>query len=308
MRKKLYRFLNRDTATEFSAIFERVSDLRFTVSDVQISSRVLSYWASQGLLFEDFREAKWRKLDLVSVVWLKMILKMRTYGISFETIRKIRKDLQPMDLEDQIYNSQELRDALFALAEHDKRAIPDVEEILKDPVFRESVRSQLTNYLKVLILEAIILKEHSALLMNHDGVFLPYNEGLRKDYLEIPEFRKLMLGSYLTISLTDILIEFYMDHDPIFLNEKMMILSPEEAAVLQAIKQPGIKSVTVKLYPDEQYDMLEIVSDRQVDRSLKLYEVLLKDGYQEICIKTRNGEIVYCQNSTKIRFNKLGTG
>ncbi|MFA5816464.1 MAG: MerR family transcriptional regulator [Bacteroidales bacterium] len=306
--KELNRLLNPMVAQEFSPIFDSVRDLRFTVKDVGISSRVMSYWSSEGLLFEDYREQKWRMLDLVSLVWMKMIVKMRSFNISFETIRQIRRDLQPQDLMDHILNSQELREMILDMAEREKQAVPDLEKFLNDPEVREAVRCQLPNLLKVLILDAIIMKDHLALLINQDGVFLPYKESFRNDYMETPDLKRFLMGTYLTVSITEILVEFYKAHEPLFLSEKMLLLTEEESAVLNAIRQPGIKSVMVRLNIKGEFDLLETTREQKVDRAAKLYEIMLQDGYEDITIKTQKGEIVFCQNTTRTRINKLGTG
>jgi DNA-binding transcriptional MerR regulator len=306
--RELDRFLNPEVGAEFSLIFESIRNLKFTVTDVGISSRVMSYWANEGLLFEDYRQQKWRMLDLVSLVWMKVLVKMRSYGISFDTIRKMREDLQPQDLMDYIWSSQELRETILALAESEKQAVPDLEKFLNDPDVREEVRNQLPNFLKILILDAIIMKDHLALLVNQEGDFFPFKESFRNDYLAIPEIRQFLLGSYLTVSITEILIEFYKSHEPVFLNEEMKLITEEEEAVLTAIRQPGIKSVMVKLNSKGEFDLLETTRERKVDRAAKLYEIMLQDGYEDITIKTQIGEIVFCQNTTRKRFKDLGSG
>lgn len=262
----------------------------------------------QGLLFEDYRKKKWRLLDLVSVVWMKVIVKMRAYNISFDIIRNIRRDLQPQDLMDLVLSSPDLREFIMAMAESDHQAVPDLDKLLSDPDVREDVRNQLPNFLKILILDAIILKDHLSLLVNQEGEYLPFKESFRKDYLATPEIRRFLLGSYLTVSISEILIEFYKAHDPVFLKDEMKLITEEEAAVLMAMRQPGIKSVTVRIDQQGEYDLLEIAREQKVDRSARLYEIMLQEGYEDISIKTQKGDIVYCQNTTRQRFKRLGAG
>ncbi|MFA6126132.1 MAG: MerR family transcriptional regulator [Bacteroidales bacterium] len=307
--QELDRIQNPEIAREFSPIFDSVRDLAFTITDVAgVSSRVLSYWSGQGLLFENYKENKWRRLDLVGLTWVEMILKMRSYGISFETIRKIRQDLQPMGLADHILNSQDLRELILDLAKRDNQAVPDLEKILADPEVREEIRGQIPNYLKILILDAIIVKDHIALLINHDGFVLPYKESFRDTYLETPELRQFLMSTFLTVSITDILIEFFAGHEPVFLCDEMKLLTVEESAVLQAIRQPGIKSVLVKLDSTGEFSLLEITRVKILNRANKLYEIMLQGGYEKITIETQKGEIVYCENTTRKRFKDFGTG
>lgn len=306
--KELARLLDQDVIREFSSIVDSVTELRFTVTDVGISSRVMSYWATEGLLFEDYREHKWRLLDLVSLVWMKMIVRMRDYGIPFETIRNIRKELQPMNLAELVLNSPSLRQVIKELANYHNENVLDLEQLLTDPNVREQVKGFIPNYLKVMILDALILRDHFAVLINHDGDFIPYKERYRDAYLENPLNKRFLQGTYLTVSITEILSEIFKAHEPEILSDDMRVITREEAAVLKAIKLPGIKTLTVRFSQGGDLDLLEITREKKVSRAARLYEIMLQDGYQEITIQTQQGNIVRCQNITRIKFSELGTG
>ncbi len=308
MNKELEWLADPTVRMEFSDILNGINDLRYTVTDVGVSSRVMSYWASEELLFEDFKDHKWRMLDLVSLVWMIMIKQMREYGIPFKTIKKIREELQPQDLMDFVLSSGDLREMITHLAKKDNQEVPDLNRLLEDPRVREEVKSAFPNFLKILILYALISKEHLAILVNQEGDIVPYLEKYREEYLKDNSLRRFLLGTYLTVSISGILVDFFTAYNPDFLSQELMLITKEECAVLKAIRLPGIKSVMVKLNQQGEFDLLEVTREHKVDRAAKLYEIFLQDGYEDITIKTQNGNVVHCQNTTRMRFNKLGTG
>jgi hypothetical protein len=239
---------------------------------------------------------------------MKMVDRMRRYGIPFDSIRKVKKELQPADLVDTVLGSPKLRQVVEHLAMNDKRSAPNLEGILKDPEVREQLQGFIPNYLKVMILDALILRDHFALLVNHDGDLIPYKERYREAYLESQELKRFIQGTHLAISLTEILIEIFKSFEPDTLSAEMHLITHQEAEVLKALKLPKIKSVTVRFDQQGELDLMEITRERKIDRTSRIYEILLRDGYDVITIKTEKGNVVSCQNTTRKKFFKSGTG
>ena len=64
---------------------------RYRASDTDINYRTINHWEEMGLLFDDKeREDGWRKFTIVEVLWLHIIKELRDYGVSIETIQKVK--------------------------------------------------------------------------------------------------------------------------------------------------------------------------------------------------------------------------
>lgn len=66
-----------------------LTERKFTIKDTDSTYRVINHWASLGLL-EDSRidpTKGWRKFSLVDMVWLKVLVELRSFGVSLEKIK-----------------------------------------------------------------------------------------------------------------------------------------------------------------------------------------------------------------------------
>ena len=48
-------------------------------------------------------------------------------------------------------------------------------------------------------------------------------------------------------------------------------------------------------------EILEITKSEKVDKGVRLMEMMLKNGYQDIVVKTANGKIVQYENTRKLK-------
>jgi DNA-binding transcriptional MerR regulator len=306
--REFNQILSRPAREEFSEIYDSLTEFRFTIADIpEISSRVLSYWAKEGVLLEDFRDHKWRRFDLVSFLWLKTISQLRDFNIPLSTIRNLTKDLKGVDDWDSIMRSPEIEKVIIELGRQDGQEITDVKLLLDRPDVRESVKRALPSFFMTLVLDTVIVRDHLSLLVNREGAFLPYKESFRKAYNKIPEVKSFLRGSYISISISGLLQEFLEGQEPNFLASELRLITAKEAEVLNAINQPGLTAIQIQ-YKNGEMDRIEITKKMKVDPSKRLYEIMLQEGYQDIEIKVQDKTIVCCHNTYKKKFDDLGTG
>ena len=74
--------------------------------------------------------------------------------------------------------------------------------------------------------------------------------------------------------------------------------------ILKAIRQDNLKSVIVRFDNKNKINLLEETKVERIDKASRLFEMIMTKGYQDITIKTQNGEIVYCENKQKIMLQK----
>lgn len=90
----LGKFLQAKTAKDGSLI-SFLTEKRFTIKNVDTTYRLINHWSTHGL-FEDTRAEKkgWRKFSLVDMVWLKILIDLRTFGLPLDKIKVSFKSLQ----------------------------------------------------------------------------------------------------------------------------------------------------------------------------------------------------------------------
>jgi len=67
------------------------------------------------------------------------------------------------------------------------------------------------------------------------------------------------------------------------------------------MRENDLDSVVVRYDKENQMDLMEITKIEKPDREIRLLELLLKDGYQDITLKTQQGKLVHCKNTRKVK-------
>ncbi|MDX1836044.1 hypothetical protein DIZ81_13320 [Legionella taurinensis] len=62
---------------------------KFNIKNVESTYRIINHWSKLGL-FDDSRTDNkgWRKFSIVDMVWLRVLMELRTFGLSLEKMKK----------------------------------------------------------------------------------------------------------------------------------------------------------------------------------------------------------------------------
>jgi DNA-binding transcriptional MerR regulator len=281
---------------------QRIKEKRFSIKDVGVTYRWISYWASKGLLIGDYSEGKWRKFDLVELVWLKMIIKLREFNISIDKIKWIKEKLiQQNETVSDLIRNENVADIIIKLSTEGNRE--EVKRLLKDKTFIEQLNTQSLNLFENLILDIITFQNGYSILVGNNEL-IPVKHSALESLSELEELNDLLRGSFISISVSEILRDYMINEVGIEYKNKLALLTEEEEKVLEVLREGNLKSVTIKYGTDKEIDLLETVKVVKVDKRARLLDFIMTHGYQDITIKTQKGEIVYCENKQKIMLQK----
>lgn len=88
----------------FAEIHNAFQIPKYTVGDTDIAYRVISHWDEYGLLPAGFKkDGGWREFSLVEMAWLRIISRLREFGMSLEQIKKAKDGIIAWDLEKKQY-------------------------------------------------------------------------------------------------------------------------------------------------------------------------------------------------------------
>jgi hypothetical protein len=91
-----FQFANFAIDDTEDAIFIRkqLLDPIHTVSETGETYRIINYWDTNGLLFENVgRDNRWRKFSHTELVWIYCLGELRGLGVSIATLKKLRDNL-----------------------------------------------------------------------------------------------------------------------------------------------------------------------------------------------------------------------
>jgi hypothetical protein len=284
-------------------ILEYMRQPKFRRADVDIEARILHHWDKQEVLLEKNKTGAWFNFSLVEAFWLKLIEKMRQYNLRLELIREIKNglhacnfDINDNDIKQQI---KELILNMDNIEDHNS-----IDEILSTFDVGALIKKQQFTLLESILVQIILTRKNFRLLLNAEGDFFIEDTSAPELYLTDEEYQKFINKTYLNISLNEIIFDLVTDlgfHDSA---DKINILSKEEAHVLELMKQEDIDQITIKFNRQKNKPkIIEVSKINQVSEAVRLQELILKNGYQEITVKTQNGKIAYCENTTKYKLD-----
>lgn len=290
-----------DTLTLMEKIRERV----FTSIDLGANYRWIDHWYSKGLLLSSYDKHKWKKFNLIEYAWIKIILKIREFDIGLQTVATVKEILDSdFTVEDISKNSESnFNELVTQISPSDQ--LTAAKKIISDPGIQNNIKEMQFNILEIMIMDILLLGNCYSILINTKGEIFPVKFSFLELYSNIPQFQNLIHGSFVSVSVTEILRDFIIEKDIAVNNKKRLALvTEEEALVLNTIRQDDLRSVIIRFDNDKKMNLLEEVREKKVDRATRLAELIMAKGYQDITIKTQNGGIVYCENKKKIMIQK----
>ena len=77
-------------------VFNEITKKKYKLSDIGISTRVVSHWRKSNLLFEEEEKSSkntMARFTLSEIFWLKTIEKLRKFGVSIATILPLKSSI-----------------------------------------------------------------------------------------------------------------------------------------------------------------------------------------------------------------------
>jgi hypothetical protein len=87
-------------------------------------------------------------------------------------------------------------------------------------------------------------------------------------------------------------------------SEYQNILSKDEAMVLKLLKQDDISKIEITFNDKtKRAETIKVTKNNSVNNFSRVQDLILRNGYQDISIKTQKGKVVQCTNTTKYKLD-----
>ncbi len=276
-------------------LVENMHQEKYTIGSIGVTHRVLTNWEDKGVLLnpKSSKDEKWRKFDLSSVVWLKIVKDLRELNAPLDLISKIKEQVS---YKYDFVNDQELRNFLFSFFE----SISD--EPITEPEFSEVAKAMSLTILDSLIIEAAGIQSQVSLMINKEGDIMPYREVTHNELMKIPEFLEIFRNHHFSISISKIIADILTILPENELYENYEFLTKDEMKILRAIREEDdIKSIVVKFGKRKKVELIKTSVNQKTDLKARLMDLITKNGYHDITLKVENGSVVFCENTRKTR-------
>lgn len=284
--------------TKYPELLLSCTTKNFTIKDVGVTHRWITHWDDQGLLPEKNKEGKWRKFNLVEYVWLKMIIKLRSFNVPLEIIKNVRETLLDPITFDKLL-SDEVRELAIQTTLDQS---PDVSREQVEEILNKSDFSQASiHILQMFILDALLVKNHFAIFIDLEGNWIPFKEGYVEEFSKNEDYMRVYYSSHISISITEILSEFITEHSENVIHKKLRLVTDEEMEVIRALREEKVVSVRVRINEKSEIELIETTREEKADNAKRLSDLILNNGYQDITVKTQNGKVILCRNTRKLK-------
>jgi hypothetical protein len=276
---------------------------KFKRSELKLDPRVANHWSEKGLFPGNQVAGSWLVFNLSEAFWARIIIKLREFNVSLEVIKKIK---------DSFFNEPQK-----IYSENDKEYI--IQKMKESNVFNDEILKNADNHevwasifkLKLndfeIMLQSILLqrKPFYIILDNHDKVMLVEESSLLTETNEayLNEYKEITQKSHIRISMNEILGDLVKCLGDLKCSEKIPILTKKEAEVIRLMRTDNILKVELKFKNNSEPEIIEITTLNQIKEKTRLSDLIISRGYQNITVKTQNGKIVYCENTTKYKLD-----
>lgn len=285
----------------------RLQQKPYRATDTGIHPKVLADWNRYDLLLTKPERNKMHRFSITDFVWVKLIEKMRQFGFSLKAIKVFKDSMQHdfFEQEGETISKTFLKEQLAKIPDVDMEILDrymaemDTNEVLSDQLTARILDGDM---FETLVLLCIALKTPISFFLDHNGEAIVFNPLMLQDGLYDPkDIERLFSSSFVSISLSEILADVLLLSDLEILHGQFMLLSDMEANVLQTLREDELSSVVIRYDKDNQMDLMEVKKLQKTERQSRLMDLMLKDGYQDITVKTQHGKVVYCENIRKIK-------
>ncbi len=273
----------------------------FTPKDLGASYTEINYWDKQGII-STHREGddKWRNFNFMDYIWIKIVIELREFGVPMKKIKKLKEEVfSPFDFGDTkaLYKivMEQLPGILEMSSETEEYKAEILEFMKQGP---EKAFKEFTYFL-FMITQSLSEKIPYSLQLFKDGYWLWAIEGTAVEWSK-EDLERKKYGTYISVSIVNILNEFMLDPHSAFILSELRILRGSEAQIMKLIHEGNYKSIHITF----KNKRIELDLTKRHDTKKRMCEIVREGAYQDILFKYDDYNIAAIENKVKIILDK----
>ena len=279
-------------------------------SKLNIDSRNINHWNEKDLLLNKATDGKNYVFNLPEAFWIKILMKLRSFNVSLDVIKKIKETL--IKNSDIPALNKDIKNDVVSILQTNGYNLEQINSILKDETFIKKIENVTFNKLEESLLFIIVFRQPYCIWINEEGTSIleleakfnyeidEKNDSDREFDVKLEEIKS---KSHLKISLNEILEEIVDCFGELTCSTQIPILSKSEVEILRLIREENINKIEIKFDENSKPKQIEITKANRIDESASLKQLIIAKSYQELKIITQNGKISYCENKIKYKLD-----
>ena len=281
-----------------------IRNTTFKRSELKLDPRVANHWVEKGLFPREYETGTWLVFNLSEAFWVKIIMKLREFNVSLEIIKKIKESFFTIE---NIVITEELKELILRRIKDEGLIKGEHIHLAKDiPLWNDLNRMELS-YFEKMIISILLERKPFFIVFNNKGQVALIEESqilMETNQEYIDAYMEITSKSHIRISMNEILGDLVTALGDLTCSETIPILTKSEAQIIKMLRGDNISRVEIRYNKSAQPEIIEITSNNLINEAARLNELIISRGYQNITVKTQNGQIAYCENTIK---HKLDT-
>jgi len=240
------------------------------------------------------------KTNLVFLFWLMIAMELKEFGFIKTKLHKVKAYLfEELDILENIKFDTDKESLLKVLESFDFENAKIKDELSKKistGVFLNGIKDKSVSRLFLTIFKLFSTGRDISLYVDKTGTAMFVDEF----ELSKTDIKNLSYDSRIILPLKKYLLYFIGEYADADFLTRSNILTDKEVHILNEFKRNDIISFTVKFHKGRP-NTYEVKTLRKTDVSARLSEVLLKGGFEDIVLKTKQGSIYYSEFTKKIK-------
>ena len=302
-----------DKTMEIIDLIEAFEIKDFKITDV-IHNDLYRHMNDAGLFDYDYIEKgqisakgvkrKASKTNMVFLIWLMIAKDLKEFGMTNAKLHKVKDYLFTENKITENLNFEPTKENFLDLVNwtsiKDDELKLNLKEAIKSGEFFESIENKSITNLYFNIFEMLYTKSDIKLYVkaNGDTVFVDETKLSDEDIKQFSYIRAIVLP------LKDYVTSLIAEYASVEFLTRSRLLSKKEAYLIDEFRRSDIKKISVK-YQHGKPDLIEITRLKNVKILSRLTEVLRKNAFEDIIIKTANGNITYSEITERRKFNEI---
>lgn len=291
----------------YQEAYKSIKERIFLKKDLGISYRELNHWSTLGILLENNQKGKWRKFNVIELIWIEFLKELRYYNIPIIVLQIIKQSIdfpiQYSNVFEEMGIEELERQLKKQFTEKEYKAIINSKEHkqLKESMnINEFEKFLPENLFELFVLEAYFLKFQYTIIINFNGEITFSNELYHHEVINQPQYKELFERSHLSVSLNSLISRVFKDYSVNELKFRWKLINDDENTILDILQSNNqLKSINIKFNKDSKIDLLEYKEEIKVSMNQYLKNLLVKGAFEEIKVVTQNGQVAFCERTTK---------
>jgi len=291
------------SSDDLATFYPNITKPLVKVSDLGISARTYYYWSQNDLVKAD-EKGNWAKLNLIEVLWIKIIETLRDFGFPVKEIKTIKETLHT-DLYGKIAEYSDEIIKMFENSIPDKNTLKIIKEFVgliksKPETVTEKYKA-ISSVLGAIISEILLRNSQVTLLVYmEEGKYMLAMDGFRFQKISQHIIDKVKKQPHLSISINNQIEEFIANKKTQKFTDEFGLINAEEKEILNAIRDGKVREINIKKDQEENLTITTTAKGELTDDKVQMIKrILCMNEYDDVRIVLRNKKHIYLERKTK---------